>query len=117
MARVVVSLSYWPNQPLTWIDETQSPIHVEYYNLDGAEAGTIQLGLESVTKTLQPTASYPITLTFAQAGEVTINVPVLRPGILAPGSTTLPTVVPDQPNGSTVPLQQRPEVSSSPAED
>jgi copper(I)-binding protein len=76
--------------------------------------GTVALNLTDLTRPIDTASYYPITLTFATAGEVTLQVPVLRPGIVAPGSTTLPTVVPDVPNGSTVPLQDRSVVPNTP---
>ena len=87
---------------------------VQQIPVAGTQAGAIALDLSGLNKAVQAASYYPITLSFATAGDVTLQVPVLRPGILAPGSTQLPTVVPDVPNGSTVPLQQRPVVPNTP---
>jgi copper(I)-binding protein len=87
---------------------------VDSVPISGTVATTVSLTLTDVSQAIAASSYYPITLTFATAGEVTLQVPVLRPGIVAPGSTSVPSVLPDVPVGSTVPLQERSVVPNTP---
>jgi len=87
---------------------------VDSVPFSGDDAYTLTLQMAKVSQDLTTTAVYPVTLTFAHAGEVTLQVPVLRPGILNPGATEAPSSIPDNP--LVVPLPERDTVSASPAE-
>jgi copper(I)-binding protein len=58
------------------------------------QAQQLVVRLSGVTRPLIPAGFYPVTLTFATAGPVTVQLPVLRSGAV-PSQTGVPSLLPD----------------------
>jgi copper(I)-binding protein len=75
----------------------------------------VVVSLSGVTQALAAASYYPVTFSFARAGDVTLNVPVLRAGVVAGDATSVPTAIPERPIG-VQPLDEREPAVARPQE-